>query len=206
MGLNDRDYMREVPIYRDLVGRRYGGGLPPSTTETGGWSSPPRPPRRMSGYRRTRPWAWVALGALATLAVLMRVLPSTRSIAAPISAVGRRPVPTNVLPAAPERVPAPRSYPITGPTTATTGSTFTATGTLDPSVSGVVTVEAQWGSGPWYRLATASAVNGGYRIRYELPRPGVVHLRIALPDGNDAVTTITVVDPPHGSGSMSPSA
>jgi hypothetical protein len=68
----------------------------------------------------------------------------------------------------------------------------TSSGTLGANVSGPVLVEARWGSGPWYRLASTNATNGAYRVRYLLDRPGLVHLRIALPDGNYLVGTVRI--------------
>jgi len=53
-------------------------------------------------------------------------------------------------------------------------------------------VEGKWESGPWYELASANASNGGFRVRYNLLRPRIVHVRLALPDGDYAVRTIDV--------------
>jgi hypothetical protein len=53
-------------------------------------------------------------------------------------------------------------------------------------------VEGRWESGPWYELASTNASDGGFRVRYALRRPGVVHVRLALPNGNYAVKTIDV--------------
>jgi hypothetical protein len=72
------------------------------------------------------------------------------------------------------------------------GTYVTSSGTLGTNVSGPVIVEGRWGSGPWYRLASANATNGAYRIRYLLDRPGLVHLRIALPDGNYLVGSVRI--------------
>ena len=72
------------------------------------------------------------------------------------------------------------------------GTSVTSSGTLGTNVTGPVIVEGRWGRGPWYRLATANATNGAYRVRYLLDRPGLVHLRIALPDGNYLVGTVRI--------------
>ena len=61
-----------------------------------------------------------------------------------------------------------------------------------PGVSGPIIVEGRWESGPWYELASTNASDGGFRVRYGLRRPGVVHVRLALPNGNYAVRTIDV--------------
>ena len=72
------------------------------------------------------------------------------------------------------------------------GTYVTSSGTLGTNVSGPVIVEGRWASGRWYRLASANATNGAYRVRYLLDRPGLVHLRIALPDGNYLVGTVRI--------------
>lgn len=69
---------------------------------------------------------------------------------------------------------------------------MTVTGMLPPGESGPITVEGRWESGPWYELASTNASNGSFRVRYALPRPGFVHVRLALPNGNYAVKTIDV--------------
>jgi hypothetical protein len=69
---------------------------------------------------------------------------------------------------------------------------MTITGTLPAGESGPIIVEGQWESGPWYELASINTRHGGFRVRYALPRPGVVHVRLALPNGNYAVHTVDV--------------
>jgi hypothetical protein len=78
------------------------------------------------------------------------------------------------------------------PSTLRRGTYVTSRGTLGSDVSGVVIVEGRWETGPWYRLATAPAKNGAYRVRYLLDKPGLVHLRIALPDGTYLVATTRI--------------
>lgn len=78
------------------------------------------------------------------------------------------------------------------PSTLRRGTYVTSSGTLGSDVSGIVIVEGRWGNGPWYRLATALVTNGSYRVRYLLDRPGLLHLRIALPNGSDLVATTRV--------------
>jgi hypothetical protein len=91
------------------------------------------------------------------------------------------------------KIAPPKRFPMTGlPTTLRRGTYVTSRGTLGRNVSGPVIVEGRWGSGPWYRLASANATMGTYRVRYLLDRPGLVHLRIALPDGNYLVATTRV--------------
>jgi len=69
---------------------------------------------------------------------------------------------------------------------------MTVTGTLQPGESGPIIVEGRWESGSWYELASTNASNGEFRVRYTLPRPGIVRVRLALPDGDYAVRTIDV--------------
>lgn len=202
MGLEDRDYMREVPIYQDLVGR--GDGPPPIWNSTTTTASPcPAPNGRPGTYTQHVSWIWLVLAVLGAVGFFvykvhrMDVTTAPSVLAAPASAPMPAPTPSV---AAPRAVPPPaRTYPLTGATTAPAGSTMTATGTLPPGVDGPIVVEAQWNStGPWYRLATAMSVNGGYRVRYLLDRPGPVQVRIELPNGDAAVGAITVTEPTSG--------
>jgi hypothetical protein len=96
--------------------------------------------------------------------------------------------PTSTRPAS----PSPRYSTMSGPSSVPYGTYMTATGTLPPGESGPIIVEGQWGSGPWYELASTNASSGGFRVRYTLRRPGVVHVRLALPNGDYAVRTIDV--------------
>jgi len=96
--------------------------------------------------------------------------------------------PTSTTPAP----PSPRYTTMSGPSSVPRGTYMTVTGALPPGESGPIIVEGQWESGPWYELASTNARNGGFRVRYALPRPGVVHVRLALPNGDYAVKTIDV--------------
>lgn len=88
--------------------------------------------------------------------------------------------------------PSPLDTTMSGPSSVPRGTYMTVTGVLHPGESGPIVVEGQWESGPWYELASTSAGNGGFRVRYRLPRPGIVHVRLALPDGDYAARTIDV--------------
>jgi hypothetical protein len=66
------------------------------------------------------------------------------------------------------------------------------TGSLAAGESGPIIVEGRWESGPWYELASTTASSGSFKLRYALPRPGVVHVRLVLPNGDYAVKTIDV--------------
>jgi hypothetical protein len=90
------------------------------------------------------------------------------------------------------RVPAPKHRSMHLRSSLPRGTYVTSSGTLGTNVSGPVIVEGRWGSGPWYRLASANATKGAYRIRYLLDRPGLVHMRIALPDGDYLVGTVRI--------------
>lgn len=192
MGLDDREYMRDVPIYRRLIGRSEPPPPRPPVTAGGAtfWG-PPQPSRsthvgpmvRPARVTRTRPWAWVLLAAIAVLAILTFAatrrsgslpnvtIPATSGLTAPLS---------------------PQTYSLSEPTHVMAGSIETATGTLPPNVSGIVVVQAQWGNGAWYTLATTQAQGGSYTVRYQLAQPGIVHIRIELPNGDTAVATMTV--------------
>src|SRR5262245_37776069 len=78
------------------------------------------------------------------------------------------------------------------PATMRRGTYVTSRGRLGSGVSGVVIVAGRWGAGRWYRLATAPARDGSFRVRYLLDKPGLIHLRIALPDGTYLVAKTRV--------------
>lgn len=88
--------------------------------------------------------------------------------------------------------PSPRYTTMSGPSSVPRGTYMTVTGTLPPGESGPIIVEGRWESGPWYQLASTNSSDSGFRVRYALLRPGIVHVRLALPDGNYAVKTIDV--------------
>jgi len=81
---------------------------------------------------------------------------------------------------------------MSGPSTVPSGAYMTITGTLRPGESGPIIVEGRWESGPWYELASTTVSSGSFRVRYALQRPGIVHVRLAFPDGNYAVHTVDV--------------
>jgi hypothetical protein len=79
MGLEDRDYMRDVPVYRELVSG-YGGPRRPdrsSITEAPNWDAEPLGARAAHGKPRTRPWAWFLLGVVTTLWAIVCVASHT---------------------------------------------------------------------------------------------------------------------------------
>ena len=95
-------------------------------------------------------------------------------------------------PTTPTTPPSPRYTTMSGPSSVPRGTYMTVTGTLRPGESGPIVVEGKWESGPWYELASTTAGSGSFRVRYALPRPGIVHVRLALPDGDYAVNTVDV--------------
>lgn len=191
MGLESRDYMREVPIYKQLVGR--GGPPPPNLTSTAAaeppWGPPPRPVRVVT-RTQTRPWAWFLLGAIVVISVIAFAV--QRSGTTPHAAGPTAPVPVVAPMPALSAPSSTQTYPIEGPSQVATDSVMTATGSMPTNVSGIVVVEARWNDGPWFTLATTNAANGSYTVRYQLSRPGIVHVRIELPNGDSAVQTLTV--------------
>lgn len=145
--------------------------------------------------------AVLALAAAAVMAVFLVHHVLNEAVSAGMSQ-GLVPAP-NLTPALPSpnpatasppaaRVPAPEYRSINLRSSLPRGTYVTSSGTLGTNVNGPILVEARWGAGPWYRLASANVTNGAYRVRYLLDRPGLVHLRVALPDGNYLVGTVRV--------------
>jgi hypothetical protein len=137
-----------------------------------------RPPAGGSGLNRrlSRSQTLLALGAIAAI------------IGYAVHNVANGQSQGLVLP----RTTAPKHRSMQLPSSLQRGTYLTSSDTLGTNVSGPVIVEGRWGRGPWYRLASANATNGAYRVRYLLDRPGLVHLRIALPDGNYLVGTVRI--------------
>jgi hypothetical protein len=203
VGWRERDWAKWTnEERRRFYGSGRGSGL---DTSTGGGASLP-PVRSSRGRSRSGGSSGSLLGVLLFLAAVAFALHSM-GISLPghshrqPSPVLAAPLPTSVLPTPRVVVPRKHSTPgvsavryvrMNGPSSVPHGSYMTTSGTLAPGVSGPVLVEARWSSGRWYKLASTTAQGGAYRIRYLLAQPGVVHVRIALPDGNYAVATIRV--------------
>jgi len=165
VGLDDRGYMRDVPIYRQLSGRARSGN-----------AASPEPRREIV---RTRPWAWVLLGVIATLGVIALVTPVVRH---------GRSFPRLTSASAPVRLAAPPPSPlpvhvdsIRGPKTIWFGGRLILTGTS--SAPGDVTVLGRWNHGPWELLAVGRAEDRRYHFVVEIERHGTLELRIVRPDG-----------------------
>jgi hypothetical protein len=92
----------------------------------------------------------------------------------------------------PTPLPQPTFRKMSGPKRVPVGSYVTVRGTLGSGISGPVVVEARWRNEGWRWLATSTARGGRYMVRYRLLRRGSVRVRIALPDGDYAVATISV--------------
>jgi hypothetical protein len=177
-------------------GTRRGGGAkrPPA-----GGSRRNRPPAGGSGLNRrlSRSETLLAFAAIASFigyGVHKASDGQSQRLELPtpdLTSVPRSPNPATKPPPA-ARVPAPKHRSMQLPSSLRRGTYVTSSGTLGTNVSGIVIVEGRWGSGPWYRLASANATNGAYRVRYLLDRPGLMHIRIALPDGNYVVGSVRI--------------
>jgi len=185
VGWRERDWAR----WTDAERQRF-FGTTRSTRHAPTWSS-----ANAGGKRRTHRQTLAALVLIAVavayysgaLTDLAQHTITSRPAPTPYLRLPRTP-PTSTT-AAPR---SPRYTTISGPSSVPRGTYMTVTGTLRPGESGAVIVEGKWDSGPWYELASTNASNGGFRVRYTLPRPGIVHVRLALPDGDYAVKTINV--------------
>jgi hypothetical protein len=81
---------------------------------------------------------------------------------------------------------------ISGPHTATLGSTLNLSGTAPPG-DGPVTVEGSYDEGrTWQTLATVESEQGRYATGIALSRRGQLHLRIVFADASTAVGSILV--------------
>jgi hypothetical protein len=70
VSLSARRYMRDVPIYQELIGHADLG------REGSQGSRQPR--RRHTVVRGTRPWAWALIGGIVTLTVVVAITPAVR--------------------------------------------------------------------------------------------------------------------------------
>jgi hypothetical protein len=154
MGVADRDYMRDVPVYRDLT------------------------------RSHTRAWVLAILTAAAAVAGLTQLhLGGAHTRLSP-----------------PSLLAAPHRYVQRAPASAVAGTVMESSGTVPADLRGIVTLEARWDGGPWRTLATADTRDGSYRLRYVLDRPGAVDLRLTLPNGDEALSRISVTTPASGAG------
>jgi hypothetical protein len=193
VGWRERDWAK----WTDAERQRFFGSTR-STSRPSTWSNPPS-----GGKRRTRKETAAALILVSAAAVAYGSSALNHSSEHTIGAPSSEPAPTHYLrlpraspttitPPSSSSPPSPRYTTMSGPSSVPRGTYITVTGALLPGESGPIVVEGQWESGPWYELASTNASNGGFRVRYALPRPGVVHVRLALPDGDYDVRTIDV--------------
>jgi hypothetical protein len=188
MGWQERDWAK----WTDAERQRF-VGTTRSTNHAPARSSP-----KAADKRRTLSEALAALVLIAAAAAyysgalshsLRQMVSPTSSGSAPISYLrspNTSPVSTTPAPSS------PRYTTMSGPSSVSRGSYMVVTGTLPQGESGPIVVEGQWGSGPWYELASTNASHDQFRVRYTLPRPGIVHVRLVLPDGDYAASTIDV--------------
>jgi hypothetical protein len=82
--------------------------------------------------------------------------------------------------------------PISMPSTAALGSTFTFRGTAPPG-NGPVAVEGSYDGGQtWRTLSTVSSANGSYAAEITLRERGTLQIRIRFADGSEAVGSLVV--------------
>lgn len=163
MGLYDRRYMRDVPIYRQLTGR----------TES--------PAESVS---RTRPWAWILLGVIATLGAIALLTPLVRHGLSP----------ANPLAAPAPQVPYRRRIThLRGPKTLAYGTHVTLTG-HSAQAPGQITVLGRWNNGPWHFLAIGNAAGRRYRFGIAIDHHGRLDLRVVQPNGDFSWGTYRIVD------------
>jgi hypothetical protein len=105
------------------------------------------------------------------------------------------PAPAVVIPApAPVQVQMPvatRTTRITGTRLLQYGSTFRLSGSHSP-MAGTIVISGRWGAGRWETFAVARAASRSFAFQVPLTRRGILHLRIAYPDGERAVGTYQV--------------
>ena len=206
VGWRERDWAK----WTDAERQRFYGTTRSTSRPT---PSPSRPPVRSSpqirGKRRTQlrlqvggkrrmrketVAAFILIAAVVTYSsgVLNRVRqnPSSPPSSGPASTRSLR-LP-QVSPTTTTTSSIPRHTTMSGPSSVRQGAHMTITGTLPPDEGGLIVVEGQWESGPWYELASTSTSSGNFKVRYALPRPGVVHVRLVFPNGTYAVHTIDV--------------
>jgi hypothetical protein len=209
MGLEERDYMRDVPEYRRLVGLETapaagGGGAgkkPPLTT----WADPPLGPpwwQSMSSPRRvaqprTRPWAWFLLGVIVTLAavgyIVERGLPDATSrdpaerVVIPPALPSELPPGTVALSGGIPVVGPPLRIPMGGREAVAPGTAIRVEGQTPLQRGGSVVVKVRWNDGPWQVVnRTRAASDGSYRVSYQLGQRGRAQVRIVFPGGSFA--------------------
>jgi hypothetical protein len=201
MGWRDRDYAKFRKDEIDaLLGSSGGGGRYTTGTRRGAVPSAGRPlprKRRRRGSRLLRALMLLVVAVVAT-AVLLGLGIATGQVKqdgvlaggtpspAPAVIVPQVPVPVRIVPPVVHRTTR-----ITGTRLLQYGSTLTLTDSHTP-VTGNIVVSGRWGAGPWTAFAVARGAERRFSFRIPLDRRGVLHLRIAYPDGGRAVGTYQV--------------
>lgn len=135
----------------------------------------------MSG---TRPWAWILLGVIATLAAIVLLTPVVRHGFSP----------ANPQAAAAFRLPYRRRIThLRGPGTLAYGTHVTLTG-HSAQAPGEITVLGRWNDGPWHFLAIGNSGGGRYSFGIAIDHHGRLDLRVVQPNGDFSWGTYRIVD------------
>jgi hypothetical protein len=85
----------------------------------------------------------------------------------------------------------PRTTRIEGTRLLQYGGTFTVSDSHTPMAESIV-VSGRWGAGRWQTFAVVRGAKRTFSFRIPLTKHGVLHLRIAYPDGSRSVGTYDV--------------
>jgi hypothetical protein len=186
VGLNDRDYWREVPEYLRLTGRgggRHGNSQPPTHNPQPRARPPARPPHRHSvAVRPAFLWAFV----------VVMVLTLGGGLAARFDHEGRVTTsPIVVAPLVPSPIPQHLVQAITGTRLLSYGGTLTLSGRA-VTQPGLVRVLGRWNTQSWQTFAVANAAGRSYRFVFPMNHRGVLNLKVIQPNGDEAVATYHV--------------
>lgn len=185
MGLNDREYMREVPEYLRLTGRSVDGSTRPAVGR-------PVTSRRYRQHRSIGHGIGLYVAIIACVVALIAAAyldqHRHRTVTGPASA------PTATLAHArghPVVMPQRRIGLIRGTRLLSFGGTLALTGQAVP-MPGLVRVLGRWNSGHWQTFAVANADGHSYRFKFPLDHRGTLRLRVVQPNGYASVATYHV--------------
>jgi hypothetical protein len=187
MGWRDRDYAK---FRKDEFDAIYGAsGRSPSPQPRVRASTGPRTNVPVGGVPRALKLLAVSVvGAAALLAVGIAAGRIGRMSSLGSHAPSGSPMVVPQSPARPVRRGSHRVTRINGTRLLRYGSTLTLSDRHTP-MSGAIVVSGRWGSGRWTTFAVARGEAHKFSFRIPLTRRGVLHLRIAYPDGHRAVGT-----------------
>lgn len=173
MGWRDRDYAKWTDEERSrFLGSRIGNVEVPIPRDTG------FAPRR-SGL--VRPGASAAILVAGVLFALGR-FPAGHPLVPSLRLGEQSPSATAIQPA----------ETITGPSTATLGSTLDLHGSAPPG-NGAVTIEGSYDGGQsWLTLATVPSFDGTYAAQVPLSERGILQIRVSFADGSQAFGSVDV--------------